>query len=195
MRKEIIGLLDRPKTHEGYLYEELKDCIQVRFHYETRIHHLTLREVDEFSDSGIDHWFMGCIQSLFYRPNKYALVLKSEHQFGMDILFARLLPNNEWYAESEYDRYNEHLYSKFILNHAFSKQSQDIIERDNFIVVDSAYAEKRLCSYCSTVKAWNYPNRKHVIVLEVLKIDWERFEAINKLDLWVELFNRFKIAR
>lgn len=192
MRKEIRELLNKPYYSSGNYtdYDRLKESLTITFHYEGSERHLTCREVDEFSDCGIDHWFKGIIQSLYYKPNHYGLALVGKHEIGKTQFFRRLAPQKDWYGK---DTYNSMIID---LEDAIVKKDLDYVEMDNFTVINpytpEAYAEKRLVSYCCSTNIWNYPPRKNWIVLNVESISFELYNSIDKEQLWIEIFNKFK---
>lgn len=193
-REEIIRYLDKPVTADKFYYDNLKDCIRIKFAYDTFDGFLTCKEIDQFSNCFIDNWFKGVIHSLYYRPNHYVLVLSGENQGDF---FRDLFSQEEMYIDchANYTTRSEFMYDRLVLELDFFKNTLDIAEKDDFKVIESFptfYAEKRLSSYCSIVNKWPYPPRKNFIVLKVESINCELFNSINKHLLWIEIFNKFK---
>lgn len=195
IRKQIIDQLDRPIQAELGLYKQLKNCLIWK----------------DGSEWDLDLWFKGVIESLYYRPNKYVLVLKGKEAIGKSTFFRQLLPhyedtNTNFFDDFWYCEYNElssdHLYGSLILNTEFTKKLLNKSMEDNFIVrgdksfrdvVDvDASCNKRLASYCSTTNHWQHPPRNNFIVLHLESINHELFNNIDKLQLWIEIFNKFK---
>lgn len=180
MRKEIIAQLD--KHAEFGHYQALKSCLILQ---------------DEFTTTSgpvVDDWFKGIIQSLFYRPNKYVLVL--EYQDDLKWFFRDLLPVKTWYCEHYI--YAEHnstgCYDHLINNCVFERNVLNVPIRDDGIVVkinDEWEFEKRLWSYCTTTDNWRY-TRSNFILLRLEEINRELYNSIDKQKLWIEIFNRFK---
>lgn len=208
-RQQIIEQLNKPAEVTG-LYDQLKGCLSLDVSKYKSI--FTIEE-------GIDNWFKGVIESLYYRPNHYCLVLVGKARIGKTEFFRRLLPfqqerDHRGIKISEY--YNETwasldlkmiLFSHLIVQFEFTTKSLDYPNEDNFTVVPSVediledgtttelrkgYADKRLASYCSTTNKWIYPQRKNYTIVYLDSIDQEAYNKINKLDLWIEIFNMFK---
>jgi len=202
IREEIIKLLDVP-VGELSEYDKLKKCLFINAPYKGVVDTFRYKEAEEsykdftgHSFISIDTWLQGVIQSLFYKPNKYLLVLEGEEGIGKDSFFANLLPDEQLYEER---RTCISLYSTLIVNIEFFKNMLNIPLEDGFIILeDNAKflihpgTDKRLCSYCTTTEKWRYPQRKNVIVLSVESIDWELYNSIDKLKLWQELFFKYK---
>lgn len=183
MRPYIIEILNQP-VEEYSLFQKLKDSLHYSNHSQVN---------GDNTDTLIDYWFKGVIHSLFYKPNKLGLVLLSDQYIGKTEFFRRLLPDRSWYGERDLDIYNQ-----LIVNLDFNivKKDLDYVEMDNFTVVNpytpDAYADKRLASYCCATNHWNYPSRKSWVILKLDSIDHELYNSIDKLQLWIEIFNKFK---
>ena len=183
IREQIIEQLDKsytpPAEGEFTHYELLKECLKTK----------------EGSSGYMDLWFEGVIKSLFYQPNHYLLVLEKKEWHGLETEFFRLLSPFPMNFTREHG-----LYSSLILCHDFQYQKeQDWMEEDNFIILEENVSklkhpgtDKRLCSYCTTTEKWRYPQRKNVIVLRLESIDWELYNSLDKLELWREIFFKFK---
>lgn len=151
------------------LYDKLKLCI------------LT----DSEMDSRIDDWFKGVIHSLFYRPNKAALVFVG-NEVSNSMFFRNLVYDKLLYS----DNYND-MYDCLILDYTFNKYNLVYPSRGNF-TISLGECDKRLASYISTEFSWSHPKRKDFIIIEVNEIDWALFHTINRKQLWIEIFNKFK---
>lgn len=203
IRQQIIQQLDKPVEYFS-LYYELKSCLEY-----------TNVQQGDFTntDSKIDMWFQGIIESLYYRPNKYVLVLEASQNIGKSSFFRSLFPDimkKYYYEDSFLGLATEDIYSTIIMNLEFTKKYLNMPMEENFIVNDfDAYeasmtqmgyeiggkiisSDKRLASYCSTTNKWQHPPRKNFIVLKLESINQELFNSIDKLQLWIEIFNKFK---
>lgn len=197
-REEIIKYLDRPVENKD-LYSQLK-CLCIKLKEDESLK--TLGDLIDKLDT-IDNWFKGVIQSLYYRPNHYALILCGHNQGDF---FRDLFPQKEMYinCHANYITRSEFMYDNLVLEIEFFKNTLDIVERDDFIVRDivesddfihndiKVTCDKRLASYCSITNIWPYPVRSHFIVLNVESINWEIYNSIDKHLLWIEIFNKFK---
>lgn len=201
IREEIIKYLSEPYPllgeEEFNLYDKLKDCIFIKFYYENSTHILSCKEIDSFSTCRIDDWFKGVIESLYYRPNHFALIFKGENQGDF---FRYLLPEPipRLIAGSTNIKYLS-VYEPILIEYEFEKNTLDIVMEDNFTTITDyslfpfgVGTTKRLSSYCSIVKDWHHPPRKSFIVLDVVDINLELFNSIDKYLLWIEIFNKFK---
>lgn len=194
-REEIIKYLNKTPTADDFYYDQLKDCIKMKWRYDTFDGVLSCKDIDEHSNCRIDEWFSGIIKSLYYKPNHTVLVLLSEKPVGKTEFFRRLLPQKDWYCEGN-DK--TQIFEKLICNfdEGFDKNKLDYAEKDDFQVrypyTEQMTCDKRLYSYCSATNYWHHPPRKNFIVLPVVEIDWELFNSIDKHLLWIEIFNKFK---
>lgn len=196
-REEIIKYLDKPFEQKG-LYNFLKSCINLQ-----KVHtdDLIQQKWEQDCFKGIDEWFKGVIQSLYYRPNHYALILINGDNFFRD-----LFPQKEMYIDchANYTTRSEFMYDRLVLEIEFFKNTLNIVENDDFVVKDNneppgfkvgdSYfiTDKRLASYCSITNIWPYPVRSHFIVLNIESINWVMYNSIDKHLLWIEIFNKFK---
>lgn len=187
-----IKYLDVGDNKELYpFYEQLKSCIKIKFHFESGDGTVGCDEVD----TGIDDWFRGVIQSLYYRPNHHALILCGQARIGKTEFFRRLVPQKEWYCESVRP---EFMFNKLICNldEGFLKYQLSIVEKDDFEVrypyTEQITCDKRLMSYCCATNFHRHPRRNNFIVLNVESINWEMYNSIDKHLLWIEIFNKFK---
>lgn len=193
IREEIIKKLDKPVEYFS-LYYEMKSCLQYN------------NVQDKFyrnNDSMIDHWFKGVIESLYYRPNKYCLVLVGNHGLGKVKFLYNMLPESIFNMKDDMTD----IYTHLIITNEFNKNDLKLPEQDNFKVVPCVIekysdgrvsvlqepsADKRLASYCCTTNVWRHPPRKNFIVLHLESINQELFNSIDKDLLWIEIFNKFK---
>lgn len=169
-RQKIIAELDRTPTTTD-LYDQLKSCI------------CTVEPLDP----RIDDWFKGVIDSLYYRPNKLALILEGTVMLN-DNFIVNMLYDRSLHTDSDLK-----MYECLILDMCFEKYNLNYPSRANFTVTRGEYpCDKRLASYVDTKLSWVYPKRKDFIVIPVVEIDWKLFNSINKKKLWIEIFNKFK---
>jgi hypothetical protein len=170
-REKIIMELSVTPETTG-LYDKLKSCIVTE---------------DEL-DPRIDDWFKGVIHSLFYRPNKLALILEGD-ELHNSLFLRNLLYEKRLYSENHKD-----IYDCLLLDFLFNKGNITYPSRGNFTVILGEYpCDKRLASYAGTERSWVYPKRNDFIVIPVVDICWEMFHTINKKQLWIEIFNKFKL--
>lgn len=202
IREEIIQNLENNPFGCYANYTLLKECFNLN--KEVRgIDHDGSVDYGEGDILKLDWWFSGVIQSLFYKPNHYFLILKGKDTGSF---FSKLFPNPEFYMEMFQVSNPSKLLFEFLIGEfkCPERVHLDLCEQNNFRAWTPDNAErfedgttkprcdKRLLSYCGTTEKWNNPARKNVIVLEVESIDWEKFNAIPKLHLWQEIFNKFK---
>lgn len=195
-------LIDSMQGERNGLYEELKSRFICKFSCEGRLHNLSCEEIDQFSDCGIDHWFKGCIDSLYYKPNKFLLVLNgvkgnplrhlhSSIVYGEQSVFTPLLYEKFIYLFDEYE-----------CNVPGIKSINNLIE-DDFFKIDNresrfsdgtphVLVDKRLSSFVVTTNSWTYPQRKKIIVLDIESINIDKYNEINNKLLWIDIFNKFK---
>lgn len=207
IREQIIQRLDKQYTAETInesgisYYRELKQCLN------------TIPEQCGTKSQMLDNWFRGVIESLYYRPNKYVLVLEGKSGTDIRHFFQLLMPRNELCGTG---LYSGQIYNNLILHHDFEKKDLNLPNEDNFIVNEEIsklhfeYAnhedfvnnlltvhgfsscDKRLASYCCTTNKWQFPQRKNYIILHLESINKELFNSIDKELLWIEIFNKFK---
>lgn len=180
-RNEIIATLYRkPSTLDEY--EKLKLCFEL--------------EDGAPSINDIDKWFAGVIAGLYYRPNKTVLVLVNEYHLEMREFFRDLFYCEDCACWPDIDIYEDFIYNHLFCDLYFTSKYLNIPMKENFKIIDCEFgmveAEKRLASYCSTIDEWRFPQRNNYVVLPVKNIDWVSFRSIDKLQLWIEIFNKFK---
>lgn len=169
-------MLDKQKTDKSDLLSELRSCLVC----------------DESHD--LDVWIVGVIHSLYYKPNHKILVLNGAEGIGKTFFIENLLPKEINYPFKD-------IYSSLICDLSFScgkffnsDVNQAIINAmsDNFKVVGYS-ADKRLASYAITTNSWGFPQRRTIRLLNIKYIDKERFNSIDKLQLWSQLFKKYKL--
>lgn len=200
IREEIINALENNHFEFEPNYRLLKECLKVN--------HSTIDKCIDWNNS-IDCWFESIILSLYYKPNKYFLILKGK---GNDLssFFCNLFPDEGVFCGTTFVCYTKNIPTRvkynFLLGYFPSPERAHInlTLTDDFIAwtpydakmftdgTPKPECDKRLISYCGTTEYWHNPPNKNCIVLEVESIDWEKFNSIPKLDLWQEIFNIFK---
>lgn len=193
IREQIIKQLDKPAPGFEYLpgnrYEQLKSCLILK------------PGTEETGGAIVDDWFKGVIESLYYRPNKFVLVLEGEgvKNSCFTVLVRGVFPPgiNIMGGDLPVDAIPYQMYDTLIISTEFTKNMLWLPTEDNFkverprgVLVD--YCDKRLASYCTTTDKWVYPQRKNYIVLHLESINQELFNSIPKDLLWIEIFNKFK---
>lgn len=218
IREEIIKQLDKPIELSDIAYHEaslLEDgTYGVGFTYTSR--YKLLKDCLIYKDGSewdLDLWFKGIINSLYYRPNKYVLVLEGKYTSVYNMFLSRMFePNKCQFIDSG----EGSIYDALIICKNFYKNELNIPMEDNFVVnkeisklhfeyespedfannlmkvTGFSSCDKRLASYCSTTNKWQHPPRKNFIVLKLESINQELFNSIDKLQLWIEIFNKFK---
>lgn len=200
IRDEIIKILDVEPKQTG-LYDQLKDCLY--FQYEDVS--MSLSEIEKMlSDKetrGFDSWFKGIIHSLYYKTNEYVLVLEGDIPFNF---IEKLFPEEMKYCyhvslNSSKVEEDCNFYSSLVVMFSFSKKTLWLPKEDNFIIFEEntkkliePSSDKRLASYYTITDKWQFPQRNNFIVLHINSIDWDKFESIDKLELWREIFKKFK---
>lgn len=165
-------------------------------------------KTDAIGHANIDMWLKGCIESLFYRPNKYCLVFcGSEHQYYYIQLIEGIISESGFLTCLGTNSTSDcELYSRQIFCINFSdleyyskvKQISSLCEQDGFIctsgtIDDWPKTDKRLASYCGVVSKWSHPQRKNMLVVNIESIDFGKLQEVNKHLLWIELFYKYKI--
>lgn len=201
IRQQIIERLDKPvsiiEEYKEYHYNRLKLCLN------------TIPEQCGSKMIDIDLWFKGVIHSLYYRPNKYVLVLEGEQGIGKSEFFRRLFWNH--YVETSDTKILQHLiYDNLVIqfDEGMEKKHLNLPMEDNYIINQVAnpflstngdllnpecvVCDKRLASYCCTTNKWQFPQRKNYIILHLESINQELYNSIDKELLWIEIFNKFK---
>lgn len=186
IRKQIIEYLDQP-FEEQCSYNKLKYCI-----FPEQKEWKSLSDLNEWKDQ-LDNWFKGVIESLYYRPNHYCLVLEGKNNIGKMKFFQMLRPEQL----IKFGLWSGKIYYDLILFIEFVKSNLELPNKDEFNIIGSGNIldteiNKRLASYCSTTNKWRFPKRKNYIVLKIESIDFELYNSIDKTNLWREIFKLYK---
>lgn len=188
IRQQIIEKLDKPVNLDSMLFNDLQDTLIIDY------------DKNQFSEvqDGLRLFFKGCIESLFYRPNKTVLVLVGPQAIGKTVWINRLFPDILDFKMYQ-KIYSGDKYNSPLLFVEFTKKNLSISMKDDFDVIDGKNfdelpsADKRLASYVSTSNHWVYPQRKDFSVIYLKSIDWDLYNSIDKTELWIELFNTYKL--
>lgn len=182
LREHIIATINNPLDNVLFdNYDLMKSCISVE---------------DKEDIDIIDLWFKGIVSSLFYNPNKYLLVLRTEKVHNISQFFQLILPQKEWYNDSSYYSLYPNVYQSLIVDMSdFSrKEAKDIVKSDGFVINNvTRKSDKRLASICYTCERHHDSlyGRKNIIVLHVKGIDWDKLMSIDKKLLWTEIYHKF----
>lgn len=195
IRQQIIEKLDKPVNLDSMLFNDLQDTLIIDY------------DKNQFSEvqDGLRLFFKGCIESLFYRPNKTVLVLVGPQAIGKTVWINRLFPDILDFKMYQ-KIYSGDKYNSPLLFVEFTKKNLSISMKDDFVInqlegpfepptIRTAECDKRLASYVSTSNHWVYPQRKDFSVIYLKSIDWDLYNSIDKTELWIELFNTYKIVR
>lgn len=165
-------------------YDALKKCI------------ITKDKVDE-----IDTWFKGIVESVTrYKPNTRCLVFNGRLGIGKSSFFSDIFPDGlEFYTVCMNKPSDNAVYNTLITDIKIGPGilSQTLPAHNPVTYLadcGNPTLEKRLTSFCSTwndSKAdWKFTRR--LIVINVESIDWEIYNSIDKKNLWIEIFQKFK---
>lgn len=162
------------------------------------------------------YWLVGMISAIYGVPSPLLVVLAGEvHGKGKTQFFRRLLPQAwrkpvDYYAEDKLDGTKDAdiLMCKklLIMDDEFdgkSKQDQKrmkaLTDKDTFTIrvpYGRTSAElKRLCGLGGTANEMNLLNdptgNRRVIPIQVISIDWDKYNAIDKVALWAQVFRLY----
>ncbi len=191
IRERIIKLLDNhPFIHSsGSEYEKLKQCLIPYY-----------PEAQEINNSRLYQWLKGVIQSLFYKPNMYCLVLEGNKGIGKTRFFYDILPDElkDLYTERKFDYYSNLISCNQEFFHDSS--AKKLVTNTGYIVyhyniqnLKEPSINMRLVSYCGTTNEFKGSlNSRRFLVIKLEDINKELYNSINKLELWRELFFMFK---
>lgn len=172
IRKQIRKTLDVEPTTTGN-YDKLKSCLIVK---------------EGGLDTRIDDWFKGCVESLYFRPNKLVLVLLGDRCIGKSTFINKI---NHFSVQCELE---DAIYHNMIMETKFTKNNLNIAMDKNFTTELGEYpCDKRFTSYCTAVEYWGFPQRKDFVIIELLKVDIEKLLTIDSLSLWIEIYNKFRM--
>lgn len=193
IREEIISHLRSSKSANGFI-QDFFSCIE-------------FDELDQMAESKFTKWLAGCIESIFYSPNKNCLILRGEQGIGKSELLRYLCPRRTWlgefYSLQQAQKMSHEYFIVYVgeeLNqYSKVKQMRSMCMNQEFFVLDEyteqPKAEKRLASYCATVQEWNHPVAKTDFIVHIKSIDFKKLNSIDRNLLWSELFHKYKPAK
>lgn len=202
IREQIINEFQCiKKSHYIGTYDLFKSAIGVRYLAKGNIMETSLYQADEILDSSImDVWMKGVIQSLYYKPNVFGLLLYGEPGVGKTRLLQDMLYDQIYFqqiTDNETSDKQSYLYNKLIVDIEFNRFTSTRLSNTEFMCVSREEgwigAEKRLCSYCGTTNSNKFPISKRIGILNISKINFDLINSIDKLHLWNDIFNKFKI--
>lgn len=191
-------------------YDKLVSCFnynQVAF-YEGREH-----DVNDYVEIFLKKWLLGIVSSMNGVYSLLVLVLTGGQGNGKTKFFRNLLPDEllSFYAESKLDegKDSEILMTKkiLILDDEFGGKSKQDAKRlkelssKQWFNVRRPYGRtsedlRRLAVLCGTSnddEVINDPTgNRRIIPINVIDIDHDKMEEINKIDLFMELYNEWK---
>ena len=198
--------LHRLDTKPSGTIDRLFSCIQ----YDMRIED---SYVSNYLQVFLQKWLLSVVASAFGVHSEMMLVLIGGQGQQKTKFFRGLLPEGllGYYAESKLDdgkdAYTLMCEKLIIMDDEFggknkqeAKQFKDIISKSGFSVRRSygRYHEdrKRLAVLCGTSNEYDVINdptgNRRIIPVNIISIDKEKFDAINKDDLWMELYWKWK---
>jgi predicted P-loop ATPase len=198
--------LDRTAIKPTGNIDRLFSCIQ----YDMRIDDAY---VSNYLEVFMQKWLMSVVASAFGIHSEMMLVLIGGQGQQKTKFFRGLLPDGlrDYYAESKLDdgkdAYTLMCEKLIIMDDEFggknkqeAKQFKDIISKSGFSVRRSygRYHEdrKRLAVLCGTSNEYDVINdptgNRRIIPVNIITIDRDRFEQINKDELWMELYWKWK---
>lgn len=193
LRQDIISQFNEGYTGALYSpYEDMLGCF-------------TFKGDPAYEVIKLNTWFQGCIESLFYKPNKYCLILKGEQGIGKTKFFKDISPKQNWIGFMTNMNGIQVLSRSFFMlcldeeleYYSKVKQMRSLCQSQEFVLLDDLAnhpaTDKRLASYCATVKEWNHPVAKSDLVIDIESINFQLLAAIDKDLLWSELFHKYKL--
>ncbi len=162
----------------------------------------------------LEKWLCGIVASCHGEHSPLMLVLTGRGNTGKTYFFRNLLPEQlqKYYAESKLDagKDDELLMCQnlLILDDEFGGKSKQ--EAKKFKELSSKHKIKQrkaygrrhenmrriavLCGTSNDLEVINDPttSNRRIIPVEVKSLDWEKFNAIDKIDLFIEVYHRWK---
>jgi hypothetical protein len=180
---------------------QLVDCIHTKNH-------------DPFYIANfLKKWLHGVVASMHYDYSVICLVLTGAQGIGKTNFFRYLLPEEirGYYGESKLDagKDDEILMCKKIIlcddefggkSKQEAKKLKELSSRQTFTIrkpYGKVHEELRrvavLCGTSNEAEIINDPTgNRRIVPIDVVKIDWDSYEAIDKIDLWMEIYNEWK---
>jgi hypothetical protein len=191
-------------------FEKLCECIKYNqfAHYEGKKQFIT-----DYLDIFLKKWMLGIISSMHGTYSLLILVMTGGQRSGKTKFFRNLLPDElmEFYAESKLDegKDSEILMTKklIILDDEFGGKSKQDAKRLKELSSKQWFNLRRpfgrtsedlrrlavLCGTSNDEEVINDPTgNRRIIPLNVIEIDHEKMEEINKVDLFIELYNEWR---
>jgi hypothetical protein len=193
IRDNIISHLESVRSESGTL-QQFFNCI-------------------EFEDDAVLHtskmttWFKGCIESLYYVPNRNCLILTGTQGIGKSELLRYLSPKRNWFGEFSSLTQAQQMSKDFFIvcvdgeleKYSKVKQMRSLCMSQEFVVLNEytnyPMAEKRLASYCATLQEWTHPTAKSDFIIPIRSIDFGRMNKIDRNKMWSELHQSYKITK
>jgi hypothetical protein len=172
----------------------------------------TRQEVDEYLEIFLKKWLMGIISSMHGTYSILILVFTGGQRAGKTKFFRNLLPDDlmSFYAESKLDegKDSEILMTKklIILDDEFGGKSKQDAKRLKELSSKQWFNLRRpfgrtsedlrrlavLCGTSNDEEIINDPTgNRRIIPVNVLDIDHEKMEQINKIDLFIEIYHEW----
>jgi predicted P-loop ATPase len=150
----------------------------------------------------LDEWLEGVVNSFYYRPNHKFLVLEGPQGIGKSVWVSELAPWSGWFMDFFSPSLDKRaLYDIPIINYEVNTKNDfkvlsALAASDCFEVrlpyTDRPVATKRLSSFIVTTNdTWVFKSQRQ-IVLKILAVAHAVFNNVDKRQLWVELFNKYK---
>ncbi|MEY3422411.1 MAG: Nonlabens phage [Bacteroidota bacterium] len=185
------------------LINELTSCIEYKAELDDA-------HVNNYLDVFLKKWLLSVVASMHGTHSVMVLVLTGGQNLGKTKFFRGLLPEElqPYYAESKLDGKPEDDHALMckkliIMDDEFggkskqeAKKLKDLTAKDKFSI-RKPYGKfhedlKRLAVLCGTSNEEEVINdptgNRRVIPVNVLSIDWERYDFIDKTALWMELY-------
>ena len=190
-------------------FEKLCECIKYK---QVTYANGTKQEVDEYLELFLKKWLLGIISSMHGTYSILILVLTGGQRAGKTKFFRNLLPDElmSFYAESKLDegKDSEILMTKklIILDDEFGGKSKQDAKRLKELSSKQWFNLRRpfgrtsedlrrlavLCGTSNDEEVINDPTgNRRIIPVNVLDIDHEKMEEINKTDLFIELYHEW----
>jgi hypothetical protein len=190
-------------------FEKLCQCIKYK---QVTYANGTKQEVSEYLELFLKKWLLGIISSMHGTYSILILVLTGGQRAGKTKFFRNLLPDElmSFYAESKLDegKDSEILMTKklIILDDEFGGKSKQDAKRLKELSSKQWFNLRRpfgrtsedlrrlavLCGTSNDEEVINDPTgNRRIIPVNVLDIDHEKMEEINKTDLFIELYHEW----
>lgn len=191
-------------------FEKLCECIK----YEQFVYYEGKKElINDYLEIFLKKWMLGIISSMHGTYSILILVLTGGQRVGKTKFFRNLLPDElmDFYAESKLDdgKDSEILMTKklIILDDEFGGKSKQDAKRLKELSSKQWFNLRRpfgrtsedlrrlavLCGTSNDEEVINDPTgNRRIIPLNIIDIDHEKMKEINKVDLFMELFNEWR---